>query len=145
MERIGGLIGEPVQKLLLEVRQAGADKRRFISAADHLSRAAVTYHYAKYLFVQDMDQMRLAHQRAVECLDLALPYLDPPGERVLIPYEGKQLVATLRLPKGVSRPPVVLMTLGNKRYRRGGVYGAQCRPKEAHRLHPGLEPASQEV
>ena len=88
------------------------DKGRFISAADHLSRAAVTYHYAKYLFVQDMDQMRVAHQRAVECLDLALPHLDPPGERVLIPYEGKQLVATLRLPKGVSRPPVVLMTMG---------------------------------
>jgi dipeptidyl aminopeptidase/acylaminoacyl peptidase len=59
-----------------------------------------------------MDQMRVAHKRAVECLDLALPHLDPPGYRVLIPYEGKELVGTLRFPKGVKRPPIVLMTMG---------------------------------
>lgn len=34
MERIGGLIGEPVQKLLLEVRQAGADKAALRAAAE---------------------------------------------------------------------------------------------------------------
>jgi dienelactone hydrolase len=87
-------------------------QRHFISAADHLCRAAATYHFAKYLFVQDIEQMRTAHMKAVECLDLALPHLDPPGERVLIPYEGKHLAATLRKPKGVTRPPVVLMTMG---------------------------------
>jgi dipeptidyl aminopeptidase/acylaminoacyl peptidase len=84
----------------------------FVSAAEHLSRAAVTYHFAKYLFVQDMEQMRAAHRKAVDCLNLALPYLDPPGERVLIPYEGKHLVGTLRKPNGVKRPPIVLMTMG---------------------------------
>ncbi len=84
----------------------------YVSAAEHLSRATATYHFAKYLFVQDIKQMKAAHAKAVECLDMALPYLDPPGERVLIPYEGKQLVGTLRLPKGVTRPPVVLMTMG---------------------------------
>jgi len=30
----------------------------FVSAAEHLSRAAVTCHFAKYLFVNDMAQMR---------------------------------------------------------------------------------------
>ena len=59
-----------------------------------------------------MAQMRAAHRRAVECLDLALPHLDPPGERVLIPYQGKHLAATLRKPRNVPRPPVVLMTMG---------------------------------
>jgi len=83
-----------------------------ISAADHLSRAAVTYHYAKYLFVQDIEQMRAAHMKAVQCLDLALPHLDPPGERVLVPYEGRTLACTLRKPKSVERPPIVLMTMG---------------------------------
>ena len=92
-------------------REALAEKH-FISAAEHLCRAATTYHFAKYLFVQDMDQMRAAHQKAVECLDLALPHMDPPGERVLIPYEGKQLVGTLRKPRGIQRPPIVLMTMG---------------------------------
>ena len=56
--------------------------------------------------------MRAAHMKAVTCLDLALPHLDPPGERVLIPYEGKHLVGTLRKPKNVENPPVVLMTMG---------------------------------
>jgi 2,6-dihydroxypseudooxynicotine hydrolase len=88
------------------------DRKNFVSAAEHLSRAAVTYHFAKYLFVQDMNQMRAAHAKAIECLDLALPHLDPPGERVLIPYERTHLVGTLRRPKGFRRPPVVLMTMG---------------------------------
>ncbi len=87
-------------------------RKQYVSAADHLTRASVTYHYGKYLFVQDMEQMKAAHQKAVECLDLALPHLNPPGERVMIPYEGKQLAGTLRLPKGVKRPPIVLMTMG---------------------------------
>jgi pimeloyl-ACP methyl ester carboxylesterase len=84
----------------------------FVSAGEHLARASITYHFAKYLFVQDMAQMRVAHGKAVECLTLALPYLDPPGERVLIPYEGKHLAATLRIPKGARNPPLVLMTMG---------------------------------
>src|ERR1700680_896200 len=84
----------------------------FVSAAEHFSRAAVTYHFAKYLFVQDMNQMRAAHRKAVECLNSALPYLDPPGERVIIPYEGKYLAATLPLPNKTTRPPIVLMTMG---------------------------------
>jgi 2,6-dihydroxypseudooxynicotine hydrolase len=46
-------------------REALADSQ-FVSAGEHLSRAAVTYHFAKYLFVQDMEQMRAA-RRAVAC------------------------------------------------------------------------------
>jgi 2,6-dihydroxypseudooxynicotine hydrolase len=92
-------------------REALAE-RLFVSAGEHLMRAAATYHFAKYLFVQDMTQLRAAHARAVECLNLALPHLDPPGERVLIPYEGKQLAGVLRLPRGTKRPPIVLMTMG---------------------------------
>jgi len=92
-------------------RKALAD-RNFTSAGDHLMRASVTYHFAKYLFVQDMTQLRAAHSKAVDCLTLALPYLDPPGERVLIPYEGKSLAGVLRKPRNTTRPPVVLMTMG---------------------------------
>jgi 2,6-dihydroxypseudooxynicotine hydrolase len=84
----------------------------FVSAGEHLSRAAVTYHFAKYLFVQDMTQLRAAHMKAVDCLNRALPHLDPPGTRILIPYEGKNLAATFRKPKHVERPPIVLMTMG---------------------------------
>jgi fermentation-respiration switch protein FrsA (DUF1100 family) len=87
-------------------------KRQFISAAEHLSHAAVTYHFAKFLFVDDVPQMKAAHMKAVECHKLALPHLDPPGEYFRIPYQGKSLAAVLRKPRGATRPPVVVMAMG---------------------------------
>jgi 2,6-dihydroxypseudooxynicotine hydrolase len=82
------------------------------SAGEHLSRAGVYYHFAKFLFVEDMAQLRAAHLKAVECRNLALPHLDPPGERVLIPYEGGHLAGNLRRPRGIARPPIVVMIMG---------------------------------
>jgi dienelactone hydrolase len=83
-----------------------------ISAAAHYTRAAVCYHFGKFLFVIDPAQMRRAHMKAVECRNRALPHLQPPGERVVIPYEGKQLYGNLRKPAGVVRPPIVVMCMG---------------------------------
>lgn len=82
------------------------------SAGAHLSRAAVYYHFAKFLFVDDLEQMRTAHMAAVRCLDDALPYLDPPGQRIEIPFEGSRLVGILRLPVGPAPHPVILMIPG---------------------------------
>jgi dipeptidyl aminopeptidase/acylaminoacyl peptidase len=38
----------------------------------------------------------------------AAPYLDPPLERIEVPFEGKKVVGYLQIPRGVNRPPVVL-------------------------------------
>jgi 2,6-dihydroxypseudooxynicotine hydrolase len=84
----------------------------FLSAGEHLSRAAVYFHFAKFLFVNDLDQMRATHRKAVECRRRALPHLRPPGERVEIPYEGRSLAGILRRPAGAGRPPVVVMAMG---------------------------------
>jgi 2,6-dihydroxypseudooxynicotine hydrolase len=81
------------------------------SAGEHLTCASVCYHFAKFVFVSDYDQMRRAHLKAVECRNAALPLLDPPGERVAIPYEGSRLYGNLRRP-AAPRPPVVLMCMG---------------------------------
>ena len=62
------------------------DNKKFITAGEHLQRAGVYYHFAKFLFVHDLTQMKAAHHKAVECRTLALPHLNPPGERVAIPY-----------------------------------------------------------
>jgi 2,6-dihydroxypseudooxynicotine hydrolase len=83
-----------------------------LSAGEHYTRAAVCYHFGKFLFVNDTRQMKQAHRKAVECRNKALPLLDPPGERVAIPYEGKHLYGNLRKPKGAARPPVVVMCMG---------------------------------
>jgi 2,6-dihydroxypseudooxynicotine hydrolase len=82
------------------------------SAGQHWTRAAVCYHFGKFLFVNDLEQMRRANMKAVECRNLALPHLKPPGERVAIPYLGKFLYGNLRKPLGVTNPPVVVMCMG---------------------------------
>ena len=83
-----------------------------LSAGAHLARAAVYYHFAKFLFVNDLDQMRTAHGKAVRCLDDALPYLDPPGRRVEIPFDEASIVGILREPRGKGPYPVMIMIPG---------------------------------
>jgi dipeptidyl aminopeptidase/acylaminoacyl peptidase len=82
-----------------------------LTAGEHLVRAAMYYHFAKFVFVQDLKQMRGAHAKAVECYGVALAFMKPPGERVEIPFEGKTLKGILRKPNS-PKPPVVVMAPG---------------------------------
>lgn len=82
------------------------------TAGEHLVRAGVEYHFAKYLFVDDLDQLRAAHREAVACHCAALPHIDPPGERVEIPYGDHRLAGVLRIPAGDRPAPVVVMIMG---------------------------------
>ena len=83
-----------------------------LTAGEALQRAGVYYHFASFLFVNDVPQMKVAHMKAVECRQAALPFLRPPGERLRIPYEGKMLAGILRKPAGYDRPAVVVMAVG---------------------------------
>jgi dipeptidyl aminopeptidase/acylaminoacyl peptidase len=95
-----------------ELGREALDEGRWRSAGAHLAQAAVYYHFAKFLFVDDLDQMRRSHAAAVRCLDDALPHLDPPGRRVEIPFEGSRLVGVLRLPAGDGPHPLVVLIPG---------------------------------
>lgn len=102
-------------ELAAEHEALGADalaEQRTTSAGQHYAQAAVYYHFAKFLFVHDQDQLRRAHASAVRCLDAAMPHLDPPGRRVPIPYRGAELVGILRLPRGPGPHPVVVLVPG---------------------------------
>ena len=82
------------------------------SAGEHLSMASTYFHFAKFVFVEDYEQMRKAHQNAVRCLDDALPYLDPPGRRIEVPLDGATMVGVLRVPDGAGPHAAVLMIPG---------------------------------
>ena len=69
-------------------------------------------HFGKFLFVNDRDEMRRVHDRAIECRRLALPHTFPAGERVEMPYEGASLAGIFRKPAGAARPPVAVMCMG---------------------------------
>ena len=92
-------------------RRALADGR-LLSAGQHLSQAAVYFHFGKFVFVEDLDQMRAAHERAVACMTDALPHLPRPGRRVEIPFEGTTLIGVLRCPEGEGPFPVVVLLSG---------------------------------
>jgi dipeptidyl aminopeptidase/acylaminoacyl peptidase len=64
------------------------------------------------VFVEDLEQMRAAHERAVRCLDDALPHLARPGRRVEMPFEGARLVGILRCPDGPGPHPTVVLLPG---------------------------------
>ena len=83
------------------------------TAAKHFVTGAVCYHFGKFLFLHDMDQLRTAHAAAVRCHRKAHPYMTPVVERIEFPYLGTHtMVGNLRKPVGVERPPVVLMYAG---------------------------------
>ena len=84
-----------------------------LTAGEHLVRAAMYYHFAKFVFVHDKKQMRDAHLQSVECYKDALPLMRPTGERVAIPFEGKTLYGILRHPlQRFTRSPVLIMAPG---------------------------------
>ena len=83
-----------------------------LSAGEHFTTAAVCHHFGKFLFVHDTEQMRRAHVAAVAARQAALDLVDPPGERVEIPWGAHVLAGILRRPTGVDRPPVVIMAMG---------------------------------
>lgn len=79
-----------------------------LTAGEHLVRAGIYYHFAKFVFVQDVEQMRAAHMKAVECYRDGVALLRPhPGKRVAIPFEGKTIFGVLR-----GSGPVVIMAPG---------------------------------
>src|ERR1700690_449093 len=86
-------------------------RQHYLTAGECLQRAGVYYHFASFLFVNDVAQMKAAHKKQIECGQPALPYLRPPGERVEIPYLGKTLAGILRKPAGYDKPPVVVMAV----------------------------------
>jgi 2,6-dihydroxypseudooxynicotine hydrolase len=95
-----------------ELADAAESEGRLVSAGEHFVTAALCHHYGKFLFVQDVAQMRAAHEQAVDCYTRALPHLQPPGERCAVPYGQHTLYGVLRRPPGVGQPPVVVLVSG---------------------------------
>jgi dipeptidyl aminopeptidase/acylaminoacyl peptidase len=83
------------------------------TAAGAWRRAALCWHWGKFVFVDHPDEQRAAHERTVDCYRRGAAGLTPPAELVRIPYGDTSLPAYLRVPAaGPSRKPVVIMLPG---------------------------------
>ena len=90
-----------------------AERRgRLRTAGESFVRAAVYYHFAKFLWLDDLEKYRGTMDRAVATLRHGAAMLDSTFERIEIPFEGGQLVANLRRPPGVTGTPAVVLVPG---------------------------------
>ena len=103
-----GRTAERYEELARKAEKAG----RRLTAGGAWRRAGLCWHWGKFVFGDYPDQQRAAHERAVAAYARGADTLTPPAVRVEIPYAGEVLPAYLRLPEGVSRPPVVIMEPG---------------------------------
>ena len=74
-------------------------------------KASFYYGIAKFPVINHPAK-QAAYRKCIETFLKAARYFDPPLERVTIPFEGKEIIGYLRLPKGVPKPPVVIATGG---------------------------------
>lgn len=90
-------------------REAAANNRP-LSAARASQRAAWCYHLGKFLWFEDAALHAELRDGAVALYQEALPHLDPPGERIEIPFEGGIIPGILRRP--ARHRPLVLLVPG---------------------------------
>ncbi|HTE59514.1 MAG TPA: alpha/beta fold hydrolase [Solirubrobacteraceae bacterium] len=83
-----------------------------LSAGEAFARAAVAYHFAKFVWVVDAERNRATTAKAIAALTAAHGLLDPTAERIEVPFEGARLAANLRRPDGGGRPPLVVLIPG---------------------------------
>ena len=84
----------------------------YISAGEAYVRAALCYHFAKFVWMLDMGKYRSAADKAVASLYNAHRLLDPSAERIEVSLEGVRMVANLRRPAGIDAAPLVLLLPG---------------------------------
>ena len=92
--------------------EEAAAAEQWVTAGEAWLRAAVMYHFGKYLFYDHPDEYRAAHDAVQRSYRAAMPHLAWPVERVEAPYAGTVIPGTLRRPHGVARPPLVLLSHG---------------------------------
>jgi dipeptidyl aminopeptidase/acylaminoacyl peptidase len=85
---------------------------RGASAGEAYIAAALCYHFGKFVFQDFQEEYMSAARRSVEAFARGLKYLDPSSERVEMLFEGATMVGTLRRPRGVDRPALILLLAG---------------------------------
>lgn len=95
-----------------DLARAAEARGRSLSAGEAWVRATLAYHFAKFVWMVDMDKYRAAAGAAVQSLYAAHRHLDPSAERLEVPLDGITMVANLRRPAGASRPPLAILLPG---------------------------------
>lgn len=96
------------ERLALAALQAG----HRVSAVPAFLTASRYYHMAYFIYTRDRDLHDRGLAKMLECHDRVLDLMDPPVEKVSIPFEQTGLAGLLSRPRGVERAPVVILIPG---------------------------------
>jgi 2,6-dihydroxypseudooxynicotine hydrolase len=102
-----GRTGQHYEQLAETAEAAG----RLVTAGEAWRRAALCWHWGKFVFTDHPQEQRAAHERTVACFRRGAGTLNPPAEPVRVPYGGTTLAAYLRVPQ-TPVPPIVIMIPG---------------------------------
>lgn len=100
-------LAEPWEQKAIDLEKRGQTQE----AMKAYQMASLYYSVAKFP-VLNHPAKQAAYRKCVENYLKAAKYFDPPLERVVIPFEGKELIGYLRKPKGITKPPIVVHTGG---------------------------------
>jgi len=94
-----------------ELAETAEAAGRTVTAGEAWRRAALCWHWGKFVFTDHPNEQRAAHERTVACFRRGAGNLSPPAEPIRVPYAGSTLAAYLRVPPGPP-PPIVIMIPG---------------------------------
>ena len=98
-----GKAGVQYEALAEEQEKQGNKK----DAGENYYLAYEYYRIGRYPVPSSPEKMN-CYKGALRTFLKAGPYMDPPLERIEVPFEGKKVVGYLQTPKDVTRPPVVM-------------------------------------
>jgi esterase FrsA len=90
------------------------------TARENWRQAWLDYHFGAWP-AQNTPGKRADYVKAVAAFQNYGKLMDPPAETVRIPFEGKEIVGYLQLPKGVRPAPVVVSIGGLDEYKEYGI------------------------
>ncbi len=80
-----------------------------LTAGESYARAALCFHFAQFMFFDDLEQKQAATVAKLAAFARAAPLLDPPVETLGFEVPGGRLKAHLRLPASDPAPLVILL------------------------------------
>jgi dipeptidyl aminopeptidase/acylaminoacyl peptidase len=95
-----------------ELARVALERGHRQSAGEAFARAAVTYHFSKFVWVLDPERNRRNTEAAVSAMYAAHAILDPGAERIEAPLDDAVVAANQRRPPGVDPAPLVLLIPG---------------------------------
>ena len=92
---------------------AARDAGRPVTAGAAFLRAAVTYHFSKFVWVVDIERNRRATEAAVRAMYDGLAIVDPTARRIEAELDGGVIAGNLRRPPNCPDPvPLVILLPG---------------------------------